>query len=314
MNSYDSRSVLLFGTPRIPGSSGTWSEITTLSDAKCEEYRHSLWSLDSLLRRSHFAYFRAACLDFIDQVEDAGERVANGSIPGSGDDSVELLSSRFIRSLLTISSLIKFEQDKTLEKISKARGENSGEHTRATKEYSRLYDTNFGYRFLSRLRNIMHHDTMEVIRFSATASATPSGNIGDCEVRLERSAFLDSQEIDNTLKRDLRDLKDDPLVIEMDTQSLLGLSGLNRFLRPYEYPDLDQYCSSILEFEALFRGASGFRCLAEGQISPRGDSFSIPNHMTASPDVLSFARELIPALPSHPEMDIPRYDRPEYLN
>lgn len=313
VNSYDSRSVMLYGDPRIPGTSGTWSEITTLSEDKYEEYRNSLWSLDSLLRRSHFAYFRAACLDFINQVEEAGERVANGSIPGSGDDSIELLSSKFIRSLLAISSLIKFEQDKSLERIQRSRGENSEEHIRATKEYSHLYDENFGYRFLSRLRNIMHHDTMEVIRFSATASATPSGNIGVCEVRLERSAFLDSQRINNSLKRDLRELEDDPLVIEMVVQSLLGLAGLNRFLRPYAYPDLDQYCASIREFEALFQGAPGLRCLADGQIAPRGDSFSIPNHMSASPDVLSFAHGLIPDLPNIPEMDIPRYDRPEYL-
>lgn len=307
-------SALIFGEPKVSGTKGTFEVVAELSETEYSAYEHALKRLNKLLIDSHSTYLTIAVTDFIDSVSSAGDRLAQGSIPGSGPDKIHFLRQRFTNSLLSVCSLLAFEQDKTLNQVQKNFGKESDEWLKAQDSYHKLFDTNFGYRFLMKLRNIMHHDTMDVLNISGHAVANGDVRKGIADVRLVRQPFIESSHCKQALKSELNGLPENPMATELMLQTLIGLRMVTRHLRKLVEPNLEEHCQTMRIFEELFGGKRGQRMLGEGTIRLVDGHPQLPRYSTVDPEILNFAHGRVSSMPRFEYTTIPNFDAEVFSN
>lgn len=307
-------SALLFGDPKIPGNSGTFEVVSELSETEYSAYEHALMRLNKLLIDSHSAYFTIAVTDFSESVSFAGQRLAHGSVPGTGLDNIHFLKHRFSNSLLSVCSLLSFEQDKTLNQVQKNFGRESDEFVKARNSYRKLFDMNFGYRFLVKLRNIMHHDTMDVLDIAVHAVANGDAREGVADVRLVRTPLIESSHCNQTLKAELNELPENPMAMELMLQAMIGLRLVSRHLRKLIEPNLEEYCQAMRSFEQLFAGKRGQRMLGEGTLKVIDGRPELPSYSTVDPEILAFAHGRMNSIPSFEYTTIPKFNTEDFSN
>ncbi|BAU94304.1 hypothetical protein N24_0042 [Corynebacterium suranareeae] len=220
-----------------------------------------------------------------------------GQYPGNGSDSVEYLRHKFTNSLLSVCSLIVFEQDKTINAIEKNYGNESEEFKKAKQAYALLFDSNFGYRFLSKLRNVMHHDTMDVLSIDIHAGVNGPIRQGVADVRLARTPLINSRHCNRQLKAQLRELDQDPMYLEMMLQAISGLKVVTRYLRPLVEPALEDHCAILRSFELLYGGEAGQRMLGRGTIEIIEGVPRLPRYERVDAEILDFVHGNVQPIP-----------------
>lgn len=305
-------SALLYGEPKLADTVGTFSVVAELSEAQYSAYDYALGRLRALLTDSHAAFLTIAVKDFVDLTVSAGDRVANGPIPGNGSDSVEYLGHRFTNSLLSVCSLLAFEQDKAINKIGKNYGKEGEETKKAKRAYNLLFDSNFGYRFLAKLRNVMHHDTMDVLSLQIHAEASGANRQGAADVRLMRAPLIESSQCNKQLQGQLRGLTEDPMVIEMMLQAVSGLRVVTRHLRPLVEPGLEDHCAVLRSFDSLYGGKNGQRMLGRGTIDIVDGAPQLPRYERVDAEILDFVHGDVQPVSKFDYETIPPFD-PEVL-
>lgn len=307
-------SALLFGETKISGSSGTFEVVAELSQTEYSAYEHALSRLNKILIDSHSAHFTIAVRDFSESISCAGQRLAQGPVPGTGLDSILFLRHRFANSLLSVCSLLFFEQDKTLNQVQKNFGRESNEFVKAQSSYHKLFDMNFGYRFLMKLRNIMHHDTMDVLDIKVHAVANGDKREGAADVRLVRTPLIESRHCNQTLKAELNELPENPMAMELMLQAMIGLKVVSRHLSKLVEPDLDEHCQAMRSFEQLFAGKRGQRMLGEGTIKVIDGRPKLPNYSTVDREILAFSHGKMNSIPSFEYETVPNFDAENFSN
>lgn len=298
---------MIFGEPGIEGTKGTWKEVARLDRDQYETFNRSINALRKILIESHAAHFSISCQDLANLIQNAGDRLASGPIPGIGESSVSFIEHRITMHVIGMCSIVKFEQEKTLYRIESNFGKSSPEFKAARDAYSKLFDENFGYRYISKLRNIIHHDTIDFLSANIHAELTPEGPIGLADFRVERSVFLESSHCNQKLKNELEAMTEDPSMLEMALQATLGLRIITRNVRPLIDPEIETHCENVRNFEFLFQGNVGQRMIAEGEMTISNGKLTIPRFQHVDPEILEFAHQPPPPVPQLTFETIPSF-------
>lgn len=291
--------------------------VVQFAESQYSDIRKAWGILTPLVTESRRAYMHVAAAEMVELTEVAELEIHKGHMKRMGHRSQQDLPHRFMLTLLAFCSLQAFEQDDSLNQVKKSFGADSEEWKRARRIYDRLFDENLGYRLLAKLRNILHHDTMEVLKVSNSSWMEGEERKNRLEYRLSRAVLAKSRHINNRIQKEIENLQDDPLAEELAYQSLQGLTVASYELKPLMEPRYQWARSRIKELESHFEDCVGYRMLSDTcPEEPKSEavSFHFPPFAIVTPEIIEESIGLLP-IPTRPKIDsIPNFDWQRFHN
>lgn len=175
-----------------------------------------------------------------------------------------------------------------LQRASEVVGKGSAEFATVKGIFSTLYDTNAGYRYLSRLRNVMAHDSMDAVSLRAKQSLVDGvGLVTKFEVGIDRTRVAGSKQM-GPVRDEIVGLRVNPDLLELAEQITEPLAVGNRKIEAILYSDLAAAHESVVEFDSLYGGRQGVRALVN-DFSPTSGS-QPPSYTPWSQQVIEYSR------------------------
>ncbi|MGO3775174.1 MAG: hypothetical protein ACTJGI_06775 [Corynebacterium casei] len=283
--------------------------VAQFSEDTLEQIEEALEILSPLVLESRRAYMHAAAIEMVELTDVAKQEILDGEMPRMGHRSQATLHHRVTLTLVAFCSLQAFEQEETLKKIERENGVDSREWTRAKAIYHYLFDENLGYRILAKLRNILHHESMQVVNAKNSSWMEGPEKKNLLEFRINRQLMMKSRHVNKKLKSDLSSLPEDPRVEELIYQSLQGLTMASYELKPLMNKKYDWARDVLFELESNFVGCKGYRMLAETfPEKPEGNEIEWPQFQIIPPEILRESVGPRPVLRSKRFQSIPQFD------
>lgn len=262
----DSYAVLLIKDDPTGQAKVIFERVQDLNPDEYRRYQAAYKVLLDILVSNLFAYVRQSSLDFMQTVLDASVAFRDGKISYTRPDDTVLWGTRLRTNVLSVCSSIHHHQDQSYIAVIKKFGKDSDQHVAMKSEFANIYDNNFGYRYLYKMRNTMVHFTMMTASMNASAEMRNGEKAGFVDMRMDRSALLEQKDhLNRKLRDELLALSEDPSVHEMVNEALPELRLTNRRVLEILYPEIESYCKTVTEFDALFEGRSGVRGLIHQQ-------------------------------------------------
>lgn len=257
---------LLFRSDPSRESAAIMERVCTLSEADYDKYNAAYNVMWDVLMANMFAYVRQSALDLMRTALEASEAMRDGKISPTRPDDVIEWGVRLRSAVLSLCSSIHHHQDQSYISVKRKFGEDSPEHQAMKVAFAEIYDDCFGYRYLYKLRNVMVHYTMLAVKMKGTAQEYQGEPVGVVELHMDRSALLENKRFVNSqLRTELNELEDDPSIYDMAKQALPNLQDTNRKILAILYPEIDQVCEIVREFDAIFEGRPGMRAIIHQQ-------------------------------------------------
>lgn len=285
----DPRGVLLIRPdPSGDPNSLSMEQLTVLTVEDHSRYAQAYRQILDIVVGGVFTYFLVSARDLRARIAAAnqaflGRRFAPQTQPEEALQWVTGLRA----AVLSLAASLTYHQEQIYQLASELHGGDQAIIAAIKAVFSDLYDTNRGYRLLYSLRNLMTHETMEVVALDARALLV-QGRV-ECRFRLrvDRGVATRSDKVKAAVKNELQEMLHDPDIIELLGEVGSPLSDANRLLYEILYPDLRLTCQTIMEFESLFQGRAGTRALVtDWNPETPGER---PSWTAWAPQVLDFA-------------------------
>lgn len=283
--------------------------VAQFSEAMYERIKEALEILSPLVVESRRAYMHAAAVEMVELTEVAEAEILNGSMPRMGHRSQATLHHRVTLALVAYCSLQAFEQEETLKNIERENGVKSQEWARAKAIYHHLFDENLGYRILAKLRNILHHESMQVVNAKNSSWMEGSERKNSLEFRINRQVLMESRHVNKKLKSDLAGLREEPRVEELIYQSLEGLTVASYELKPLMNKKYDWARNVVGDLESNFQGCKGYRMLTDTfPEKPQDNQIEWPQFQIIPPEILRESVGPLPIPRSKSIQSIPQFE------
>lgn len=137
----------------------------------------------------------------------------------------------------------------------------------------------------------MIHQTMYACKVGAESQRYEGANYHFFELALDRSIMLKRKKfLSATLRRELAQLDEDPDIVEMN-QAFRELIKTNRRAVEILHPDIGESCSTVAEFDNLFGGQDGVRCISRNRSRELRRPFKFAYQPVAGQVILAALRE-----------------------
>ncbi|WP_139000208.1 hypothetical protein [Rhodococcus zopfii] len=285
-SSEPSRGALLVHQTPVPGEMAGFELVSQLTEADYQRYKAAFETVFETRHSNMLTYVAVAAEDLVNAAQTIGADF--GADPSSRDpESIARIGARLRSKVLTLCATINQHQEQMLAEVERRFGKDSVEWSEVRAEFNQLFDGSFGYRYLYKLRNTMVHYTMMAV--SLQLHAGRSG--GAVELKLDRSALLDDQRrLNSTQRQELQALTEDPSIFDLAMDALEKMASANPRILTIANPSLHLACSDLLEFDRLFSGRDGRKCLLSGiEISAEGRPSGY-RYQAISPEMTAFAR------------------------
>jgi hypothetical protein len=250
--------------------------VADLSESDYERFSKALNALADIHGSNMLAYVRHAGLALMREVGGAYKAAYENRISHVQTDDIEEWCIRLRTAVLGMCSAIHHHQEQSYIEVRRRfpdpppdeSGEEGISPERAAMKaaFATLYDNCFGYRFLYRLRHAMIHYTMFACRVGAESQRYEDENYHFFELTLNRSIMLEQRSFLNaTLRRELKELEEDPDIVEMMTDAFRELIKANRRVVEILHPNIGELCATVVEFDNLFGGQDGVRAISRNR-------------------------------------------------
>lgn len=264
--------------------------VKDLGKEEYDRYSGAYKTLEDILVTNMFAYFLTSAKAFIANWDTECKAFAKSPLPLNGDpDPVITLGFRLRGAVLSVCSALCYHQERTLEEAVHKFTNDSEEYRAVKAIFSELYDNYFGYRYLARLRNVLIHDTMMAISLEVEAHANRGNPIAVIELNMHRKTLIKSDKINAALTAELESKPGDPSIIQMLMEVIRPMRKAHRKLLTILNPDLSSVCQTIVEFDRIFGGQDGVRCLVHKQ-SPEARPPFKTGFISLAGQIVLFAR------------------------
>lgn len=279
--------------------------IADLSEADYEHFSKALTALADIHGSNMFAVVRQAGLAMMREVGEAYKAIYENKISHVQTDDIEEWCIRLRTAVLGMCSAMHHHQEQSYIEVRRRFPDpppiNDGrkkkdqpispEHAAMKTAFATLYDTCFGYRFLYKLRNAMIHYTMFACGVGAESHRYEGQNLHWFELTLDRSVMLEQKSFLNAeLRRELEELDEDPDIVEMMSEAFRELIKTNRRVVEILHPNIDEICATVVEFDNLFGGQDGVRCISRNRSRELRRPFRFAYHPVAGRVILAARR------------------------
>lgn len=257
--------VLLHSAPESVDAAGAFTTMQELTPEDHKRYEDAYHEVDALLNTNVFTYVKTTMNGFVDTMELDAEELRTGRVDYTQPDDIVRMGIRMRSAVLAFCSALHFHQEHNYKEVVRRFGENSREHKRVQRVFNRLFEKSAAYRLLYHTRNTMVHHTMETVALSATAFLDDNGESQAFSApTIDVSAIVDlNTEISDAYRNELRAMEENPLVLELIVEAMPLVVEANDRILGYLHSDLDTVCAMICEFDKLFEGRDGVRCLTD---------------------------------------------------
>lgn len=285
-------SAMLMHGSSMPGVKVQLSVVNEFLADEHKRYDEAYGRLLAILETGIYAYVRRTMVAIQEAMEDDARQIVEGEIDSTQPGDSVNLAMRMRSAVLSFCSALHMHQEhNNLEAIDRY-GDGSKVHNKIRRAFNRLYERSPEYRILWHLRNTMVHHALDVVSINATGfidgNATPQA-ISYPRVNLQAIAELNPK-ISEAMKKELLGRRHDPLVLELVGKAMPLVQETNRRVVKLLNPDLDEVCATVREFDSLFGGRDGVRCLTSEHSTNEPPPLRI-SYSTWSGDVVMFARE-----------------------
>jgi hypothetical protein len=229
-------------------------------------YANAYWTVYDIISVNMFVFVKQSALEMFRIWEEASTALREGKISHTDPDSFVEWGTRLRCSILAFCSTIHHHQEQNYIQVKKKFGEDSPEHIKMKTLFGELYDDCFGYRYLYKLRNALVHYSMLALSLKGEARAHQGQTLAMFDVSMDRSVLLDMKgHLNAKLKTELRGLPGDPSVYQMAGEATSLLAELNKKIVAILNPEIDELCSVIREYDAIYEGRLGVRAIGHQQ-------------------------------------------------
>ena len=240
--------------------------VCDLSSADFERFRTAYKTMSDLLIANMFTYVRQCALDFLQLTMDASEAMRDGKVSPTRPDDVVMWGTKLRSSVLSLCSSVHHHQDQSYIEVKRKFGENSPEHLKMKSAFADIYDNCFGYRYLYKLRNTMVHFTMLATGMTATSQMHGDEKVAFVDMYMDRTTLLEQKgHLNQRLRAELQGLTENPSIYTMAGEMLPRLLVTNRRVLEILYPEIDDICATVVDFDSLFEGRTGIRATIHQQ-------------------------------------------------
>lgn len=262
----DSYGALLFRKDPTGKTAGVMERVCDLAPEDYERYSGAYKVMFDIMVANMFTYVKQSSIDLFETIKKASDAMRDGEISPMQPDGMVEWGTRLRTAILAVCSSIHHHQDQSYIEVKRKFGKDSPEHRKVKAAFAEIYDDCFGYRYLYKLRNTMVHYTMEAAAMRGEAQLYKGEKIAFVDMQMDRSALLDMKDhLNAPLKEELRSLPGDPSIHEMVGEAVPRLAKTNRELLAILYPEIDDLCAIVREFDALFDGQKGVRAVIHQQ-------------------------------------------------
>lgn len=276
-------------TADAPGQVANFEQICILSVNDYTRYKRAYKQISGLLFGSVYTYF-ASTKSLLRSAVMAANQAADAGIirPNSAPDTFMTWLTSLRATALSLCSSVVYHQDQMLRRIEKAYGPDSTVYSQVEHNFHGLYDGYAGYRFLSRLRNVMVHESMEAVTAAVNRILVDGHIQSRFRVTIDRS-FIAQSEMKKAVKAEIMGLNENPDLLELADEITEPLATVNRSIETLLLDSISSAYQAVAEFDDLFGGRPGLRAIAN---SPNdGPGPHVPAYMPWSQQVIDLAHE-----------------------
>lgn len=289
--------------------------VADLSQADYERYNSALMALEDIAASSMFAYLRQSGFAMMREVGEAYRAIYDNQISLIQMGDIQEWCLRLRGGVLGFCSALVQHQEQALIEVKRKfpnpppindgrKKEDqpiSAELAAMRKVFNTLFDNNFGYRHLYKLRHAMIHYSLFACGVGAESHQREDQNIHWFEITYNRRIMLEQKSFLNArLRRELEELDEDPDIMEMLSEAIKGLELANRRVVEIMHPDIGSLCRTAVEFDNLFGNQDGVRTIS----SQRSQHIRRPlrfNYHPVPPQVILNARNRVRRDQGEPE-------------
>lgn len=283
--------MLLHDSPRAD-IAAQFTVIREFSRDDYERYGDAYHRLDDILNSGIYAYVRTTFMAVSDTMQLDMEEMRTGLIRYGQPDDIVRIGNRMRGVVLSFCSALHMHQDHIFTEVVEKFGDGSRTHNKVRKAFNRLYEKSLDYRLLWHLRNTMVHHALDAVSISATAFTGEGGeHLAVSLPRIDVSVTADlNNRISQAFRRELLAFEEDPLVLEVAVNAMKMVRATNRQVVKILNPDIGAICATVREFDAIFDGREGVRCLTHDKSTNNPPPLKI-GHSGWATNVVDFARE-----------------------
>ncbi|OBB15187.1 hypothetical protein A5761_13785 [Mycolicibacterium setense] len=275
--------------------------VADLSQADYERYNTALKALEDIASSSMFAYLRQSGFAMMREVGEAYKAIYDNQISLVQMGDVQEWCLRLRGGVLGFCSALVQHQEQAYIEVKRKFGDGSPEHEDMKTVFNSLFDNNFGYRHLYKLRNAMVHYSLFACGVGAESHRREDQNIHWFELKYDRRIMLEQASFLNArLRRELEELDEDPDIMEMLSEAVKDLALANRRVVEIMHPDIGALCRTVVQFDNLFGNQDGVRTIS----SQRSQHLRRPlrfNYRPVPPQVILSARNRVRREQGQPE-------------
>ncbi|NKR45796.1 hypothetical protein GS506_12890 [Rhodococcus hoagii] len=286
--------MLIHPAPADAEASVMFSVIREISAEDHKRFRDAYNEIDDLLNRNVFTYFKSTLKTLVETMEKDAEELLSGQVSYTQPDDAVRMGIRMRSAVLAFCSALHFHQEHNYKEVVRRFGENSRQHKRIQRVFNRLFEKSPAYRILYHTRNTMVHHAMDIITINFSAFLDADRNhqaVSAPRVDVEAIADLNT-EISESFRNELRAYDERPLVLELAAEAAPLVMEANERILGYLHSDLDSACRIVCEFDAIFEGADGTRCLTHERSTNPPPPLRF-GHATLAANVILYARKRV---------------------
>jgi len=284
-------SALLLHHDSSHGTAATYSVIRELTPDQYKRYATAYEVVNNVLNVNVFTYMKWALQEYISTIQKDVEEFLSGQLRIGEQDDIVRVGIRMRSAVLAFCSALHFHQEHIYKEVFRIHGENSPAHRKVRKAFNRLFEKSFEYRLLYHTRNTMVHHTMETVVIWVQSFMVNGEQKAMSDPRIDLSAIIElNDEVPENFKVQLRKIDDNPSVTELIGAAFPLVRETNERLLRYLYPNIDEACEVIREFDDLFEGREGIRGLSTERSANNPPPLKF-SHQTWARNVLEYARE-----------------------
>ena len=245
---------------------GNISSIRTLALSEYEGYLTSTEALFSFSRNQRL--YTIVLLnhdDFLETLRQYAEMYAKN--PGAADSIlIEKMELNINRHILNYLASVRTYLDHTQTKLKKKYGEQSERYLHFKRICKELYDSNFSYRFLSKLRNYAQHCETPLGSFELISTENPpySGHVcSSLEAKFKRENLLQYDLWGSELTKEISKLPSEfdiePHIVEM----MKCIGKINLALIEKDFHNLRKSAEYIEKLISPAKGKEGTPCILQ---------------------------------------------------
>lgn len=289
--------------------------VADLSHEDYERYNAALMVLEDIAASSMYAYVRQAGIALMREVGEAYKAIYDHQISLLQMQDIQDWCLRLRGGVLGFCAALVHHQEQSYIEVKRKFPDpppiNDGrkkkdqpispEHAAMQKAFNTLFDNNFGYRHLYKLRNAMIHYSLFACGVGAESHRREDQDIHWFEITYNRQIMLEQRSfLSSKLRRELEELDEDPDIMEMLTEAFKGLIETNKRVVEIMHPDVSELSRTVVEFDNLFGDQDGVRTISR----QRSQHIRRPlkfNYHPVPPQVILSARNRVRREQGEPE-------------